>query len=151
MNTTEVLRIAAEAGMVTGDHLRFREGQRYRSLGVPSNVREEHLLNFANAIAEAERKRMMPPGSAAEALDDALVIAHIGTLESFADGRQALSALLAWEHQVSVDPAVSEDARLLVKREREACAQVCLDFAANDKLSNYGLVLARRIRERGKA
>lgn len=35
--------------------------------------------------------------------------------------------------------------------EREACAQVCLDFAANDKLSNYGLVLARRIRERGEA
>jgi hypothetical protein len=34
--------------------------------------------------------------------------------------------------------------------EREACAKVCDDLAANDKLSNYYVVAARTIRARGE-
>ena len=36
------------------------------------------------------------------------------------------------------------------KREREACAKVCDELAAQDKLSNYYGVAARAIRERGE-
>lgn len=36
------------------------------------------------------------------------------------------------------------------KAEREACAKVCDELAAKDKLSNYYAVAARAIRERGE-
>lgn len=36
-----------------------------------------------------------------------------------------------------------------VKAEREACARVCDELAARDKLSNYFAVAARAIRARG--
>ena len=39
---------------------------------------------------------------------------------------------------------------MVQKAEREACAKVCDDLAANDKLSNYYAVAARAIRERGE-
>lgn len=39
--------------------------------------------------------------------------------------------------------------RYAIQQEREACARVCDEFAANDKLSNYYAVAARAIRERG--
>ena len=37
-----------------------------------------------------------------------------------------------------------------VLAEREACAKVCDDFAAQDKLSNYYAVAAKAIRARGE-
>lgn len=46
----------------------------------------------------------------------------------------------SWEVRLIVDAAIDE--------EREACAKVCDDLAAKDKLSNYYAVAARAIRER---
>ncbi len=49
--------------------------------------------------------------------------------------------------------ALSSQVKVLVQKaiedEREACAKVCDDLAANDKLSNYYVVAARAIRARG--
>ena len=52
----------------------------------------------------------------------------------------------------SVLHALDYQVKVLVQRavedEREACAQVCDELAAQDKLSNYYAVAARAIRER---
>ena len=42
-------------------------------------------------------------------------------------------------------------AALVAAAEREACAKVCDEFAARDKLSNYYAVAANAIRARGQA
>ena len=42
-------------------------------------------------------------------------------------------------------------AALVAAAEREACARVCDELAAKDKLSNYYAVAARAIRARGQA
>jgi 1,2-phenylacetyl-CoA epoxidase PaaB subunit len=42
-------------------------------------------------------------------------------------------------------------AALVAAAEREACAKVCDEFAARDKLSNYYVVAANAIRARGQA
>jgi hypothetical protein len=54
-----------------------------------------------------------------EAIDNALVCAHIGTADSFPDARTALNALCAWCEQIALDPAVSQDARALIDKGRE--------------------------------
>ena len=41
--------------------------------------------------------------------------------------------------------------KMAVEAEREACAKVCDEFAARDKLSNYYAVAANAIRSRGQA
>lgn len=56
MTPDDILRMAREVGIVTGDGLKFGEGQRYRSLGAPCNVKEQHLLEFAALVAAAERE-----------------------------------------------------------------------------------------------
>jgi hypothetical protein len=43
----------AEYFFATGENQRFSEGLRYRSLGVPSNVKEADLIEFARAIEKA--------------------------------------------------------------------------------------------------
>ncbi len=53
MSRKEIIAMAKEAGMVTGPNLLFSEGQRYRSLGAPRNIKERHLLRFA-ALVEAK-------------------------------------------------------------------------------------------------
>ena len=53
MTQDEIIAMAKEAGMVTGPNLLFSEGQRYRSLGAPRNIKERHLLRFA-ALVEAK-------------------------------------------------------------------------------------------------
>jgi hypothetical protein len=50
------------------------------------------------------------------AIDDALVSAHIGTLERFPNPRAAIHALEAWNATVALDPAVSQDAAKLHER-----------------------------------
>ena len=42
-------------------------------------------------------------------------------------------------------------AKLVATAEREACAKVCDEFAARDKLSNYYQIAAKAIRARGQA
>lgn len=46
-----------------------------------------------------------------------------------------------WQVRLLVEAALDE--------EREACARVCDELAAKDKLSNYYAVAARAIRARG--
>lgn len=50
------------------------------------------------------------------AVDDRLVAAHIGTLDSFTTGREALDALINWEVMVALDPRVSKEAAELVNK-----------------------------------
>ena len=52
-------------------------------------------------------------------------------------------------HGTSVADLLQELEWQVAEREREACAKVCDDLAANDKLSNYYAVAARAIRARG--
>ena len=52
MTRDDIVRLAREAGMVTGENLRFGEGFRYRSLGVPRNVTEASLIGFASLVIE---------------------------------------------------------------------------------------------------
>ena len=40
--------------------------------------------------------------------------------------------------------------RYAIQQEREACAKVCDELAAKDKLSNYYAVAAKAIRARGE-
>jgi hypothetical protein len=47
--------------------------------------------------------------------------------------------------------ANSDDLGRLIATEREACAKVCDEMAAKDKLSNYYQVAALAIRARGQA
>jgi hypothetical protein len=49
------------------------------------------------------------------------------------------------------DPYLERFAALVAAAEREACAKVCDEFAARDKLSNYYAVAANAIRARGQA
>ena len=57
IDSAEVIRLAQEAGMVTGPNLVTIDGARYRSLGAATNVKEMHLLAFAELVAAAERER----------------------------------------------------------------------------------------------
>ena len=52
-------------------------------------------------------------------------------------------------HGTSVADLLQELEWQVAEREREACARVCDDLAANDKLSNYYAIAARAIRARG--
>jgi hypothetical protein len=53
-----------------------------------------------------------------DAIDEGLVCAHIGTVDSFPDPRAALNALIDWHVAVALDPEVSSDARALIDRGR---------------------------------
>ena len=53
-------------------------------------------------------------------------------------------------HGTSVVDLLQELEWQVAEREREACAKVCDDLAANDKLSNYYAVAARAIRARSE-
>lgn len=48
----DVKKLAEQAGLRTGDNLKFQDGYRYRSLGAPTNVKEQHLHQFAALVLE---------------------------------------------------------------------------------------------------
>jgi hypothetical protein len=58
-----------------------------------------------------------------DAIDEGLVCAHIGTVDSFPDPRAALNALIDWHVQVAIDPEVSSDAQALIDRGAAAVAE----------------------------
>lgn len=101
---------------------------------------EHNPFETDNQSEHYERLCAAPPakpdfGSAAHALDDALVSAHLGTLESFPNPKAALKALEAWNDQLALDPAVSPEAAKLHERiaaleaERSAL-RTALEFAS---------------------
>ena len=47
----------AATWFVTGSNMRFGEGYRYRSRGIPSNVKESDLVEFARAVAAMARQK----------------------------------------------------------------------------------------------
>ena len=51
-----------------------------------------------------------------EAIDNALICTHIGTVDSFPTADQALDALIDWHVAVALDPEVSSAAQALVDR-----------------------------------
>lgn len=53
---------------------------------------------------------------ALDALDDALICCHIGTVESFPTAKDALNALIDWHVATALDPEVSSSAQALVDR-----------------------------------
>ena len=58
---------------------------------------------------------------------------------------------LAEEAALSLLLPLERFAAKVAAAEREACAKVCDEFAARDKLSNYYAVAANAIRARGQA
>ena len=60
---------------------------------------------------------------ALDALDDALICCHIGTVESFPTAKAALAALIDWHVSVALDPEVSSDAQALIDRGAAAVAE----------------------------
>ena len=56
------------------------------------------------------------PNTWRDALDSALICAHLGTADSFPDARSALNALINWHVEIALDPAVSSAAKALVDR-----------------------------------
>lgn len=59
-----------------------------------------------------------------DAIDEALVCAHLGTAESFPDAKTALHKLICWEIDVALNPAVSERARELAAGQHEEIARL---------------------------
>lgn len=51
-----------------------------------------------------------------EAIDNELVVCHLGTTETYSDPRDALLRVINWHVAVALDPAVSEAARSLQAR-----------------------------------
>jgi len=60
----------------------------------------------------------------------------------------AIAALLEALDKPEIEPQALVEMAVLA--EREACAKVCDELAAQDKLSNYYAVAAKAIRERGE-
>ena len=89
----EIIAMAKEAGMVTGPNLLFSEGQRYRSLGAPGNIKERHLLRFAALVAAKERERWSE-------VEQYLVAAAAGSM-SRNNSEQIASELLEQIHDTS--------------------------------------------------
>jgi hypothetical protein len=64
--------------------------------------------------------------------------------------RMAREAGIGWlERAEGISEFLERFANLVAAAEREACAKVCEEMAAKDKLSNYYKVAALLIRERG--
>lgn len=80
------------------------------------------LVHFAALVAAAEREKV-----AAWMMQRSYATGHGDTIED-------LLKELEWQ---------------IAEREREACAKVCDELAARDKLSNYYAVAAKAIRARG--
>ena len=56
MTKDDIIRMADQSGLKTGENLKKHDGYYYRSLGTPTNVRESDLLAFAALVAAAERE-----------------------------------------------------------------------------------------------
>jgi hypothetical protein len=85
-------------------------------------VELRYLERFAALVAAAEREKV-----AAWMMQRSYATGHGDTTED-------LLKQLEWQ---------------IAEREREACAKVCDELAARDKLSNYYAVAAKAIRARG--
>lgn len=59
-----------------------------------------------------------------DAVEDALICAHLGTADSFPDAKTALHRLICWEVDVALDPRVSERARDLVAASAATVAEL---------------------------
>lgn len=75
--------------------------------------------------SKASLDKLTQPQSAnpwRDAIDDALICTHIGTVESFPTAQEALDALIDWHVRVALDPEVSSDARALIDKGAAAVA-----------------------------
>ena len=70
------------------------------------------------------------PNKWREAIDNALICAQIGTVDSFPTADQALEALIDWHIAVALDPTVSASAQALVDRGRAVAEPL-----TNEKIS----------------
>lgn len=52
-----------------------------------------------------------------DAVENELIVCHLGTADSFPDARTAMQVLLAFTTQVALDPEVSQGARDLLNRQ----------------------------------
>lgn len=58
MNHQYIIDMLGEVGIVTGPNLLAIDGQRYRSLGAATNVKESHLLEFTALVIAKDRERL---------------------------------------------------------------------------------------------
>lgn len=110
-------------------------------------------LKAAKAMQAGETERADRADKWRQAIDDALIVAHLGTAEHDDDPVVLLEKLIKWHVDVALDPAVSEKAIALIEAEREACAQVSLAVMKNpyaDRVRWVAKQIASDIRARGK-
>lgn len=72
------------------------------------SMKADALHNLRSALAQ--------PNPWKDAIDNALIWWHIGTIESFPTAKAALDALIDWHVRVALDPEVSSDAQALIDR-----------------------------------
>jgi hypothetical protein len=80
-----------------------------------------------------------------EAIDSALICAHLGTVDSFLNARAALNALIDWHVAVALDPEVSSDAQALIDRGAAAPVPAVPDLAHKPTVQRL-MDLARQFR-----
>lgn len=110
-------------------------------------------LKAAKAMQAGETERADRADKWRQAIDDALIVAHLGTAEHDDDPVVLLEKLIKWHVDVALDPAVSEKAIALIEAEREACAQVSLAVMKNpyaDRVRWVAKLIASDIRDRGE-
>ena len=54
MTRDDIIQMAEQAGLKTGENQKKHDGYYYRSLGTPTNVRESDLIEFARIVAAAK-------------------------------------------------------------------------------------------------
>lgn len=77
MTKDDIIRMADQSGLKTGENLKKHDGYYYRSLGTPTNVRESDLLAFAALVAAAEREACAEICKPQERWDDPLTAYEI--------------------------------------------------------------------------
>ena len=97
-----------------------------RELNSMIDAAQRRIAELEARLASADKWR--------EAIDQALIVACIGTAEPHDDPKERLAKLIDWETKIALDPAVSSEARALIARGQN-CAR---STAAEDTLRRLG-------------
>lgn len=81
-----------------------------------NSKRQASLDHIGYQGRETRPDELAQPNPWKDAIDNALIWWHIGTIESFPTAKAALDALIDWHVAVALDPEVSSAAQALVDR-----------------------------------
>lgn len=92
-----------------------------------NSKRQASLDHIGYQGRETRPDELAQPNPWKDAIDNALIWWHMGTVESFPTAKAALDALIDWHVAVALDPEVSSDAQALVDRGAAAVAEPLTD------------------------